>query len=161
MTVTLADRQHSGNDPRWMSQRKIMLSFAAVISATFFRNRGNNQKYQHPIYTPIPHQQPHKTKKQTQEDRSSEGQRIAPILGKTTLRSDKLLTPLLAVKLRAQEWDFFNRSQHQTTSGPPESSNIRFHTKDWAFQWLPPLMWTGGVLKSVLVRSLCDLVAAP
>ena len=41
---TLADRQHSGNDRRWMSLRKIMLIFGAIISATIFRNRGNTLK---------------------------------------------------------------------------------------------------------------------
>ena len=41
MAVTLADRQHSGNDPRRMSLRKIMLSFGAIISTTFIRNGGN------------------------------------------------------------------------------------------------------------------------
>ena len=39
-------------------------------------------------------------KKQTQEDRSSEGQRIARILRETRQRSVKLLTTLLIVKLR-------------------------------------------------------------
>ena len=43
MAVTLADRQHSGNDHRRMILRKIRLSFGAIISATF-RNRGNSPK---------------------------------------------------------------------------------------------------------------------
>ena len=37
-------------------------------------------------------------------DRSSEGQRIAPRLRESSQRCDKLLTTLLAVKLRDQEW---------------------------------------------------------
>ena len=38
MAVTFADCQHSGNDPRQMSQQKIMLSFGAIIFVTYFRN---------------------------------------------------------------------------------------------------------------------------
>ena len=37
-------------------------------------------------------------------DGSSEGQRIAPRLRESSQRCDKLLTTLLAVKLRDQEW---------------------------------------------------------
>ena len=44
-----------------------------------------------------------KIEKQTQEDTSLEGQRIAPRLRETKQRSDKLLMTLLVVKLRAQE----------------------------------------------------------
>ena len=41
MAVTLADRQHSGNDPRRKRILKRMLGFGAILFATFFRNRGN------------------------------------------------------------------------------------------------------------------------
>ena len=34
----------TGNNPRWMSQWKIVLSFGAVIAATILRNRGNTPK---------------------------------------------------------------------------------------------------------------------
>ena len=44
MAVTLADRQHSGYDPRRMSLRKIKLSFGAIITLTISRNRGNTSK---------------------------------------------------------------------------------------------------------------------
>ena len=43
-----------------------------------------------------------KIEKQTQDDRRSESQRIAPRLRETRQRSDKLLKTLLAVKLRAE-----------------------------------------------------------
>ena len=39
--VTLADCQHSRNDPRRISPQKIMLRFWAIITSTIFRNRGN------------------------------------------------------------------------------------------------------------------------
>ena len=85
MAVTLAGRQHSGNDHRRMSLRKIVLSFGAIISATFLEIEETHPKDQHPIRIKI--------EKQTQEDRSSEGQRIAPRLKKTRQRSDTLLEP--------------------------------------------------------------------
>ena len=59
MAVTLADRQHFGNDPRRMSYlRKRMHSFGAIVSATFFRKIGNTPKGCI------------KVEKQTQEDRN-------------------------------------------------------------------------------------------
>ena len=48
MAVTLADRLHSGDDPRRMNLLIIMLGFGAIISATFFRNRGNTPKGPNP-----------------------------------------------------------------------------------------------------------------
>ena len=95
IAVTLADREHSGKNPRRMSLRKIMISFGAIISATFFRNRGNTPKGSTPPYASI--------KNQPQEDTSLEGQRIAHRLRETRQRSDKLITTLFAVKLRGQE----------------------------------------------------------
>ena len=111
MAVTLADRKHSGNDPRRMSLRKIMLSFGAIISATFFRNGGNTPER---INTP----KSIKIENQTQEDRSSEGQRSAARLRETRQRSNKLITTLLAVKLTAQGRGFLSRSHHQPPPSP-------------------------------------------
>ena len=75
MAVTLADRHHSGNDPRRISPRKIMLRFGAIISATIFKSRGNTPKGSTTICDKI--------QKQTQKYMSSEGQRIAPRLMET------------------------------------------------------------------------------
>ena len=50
MAVTLADRQHSGNDHRRISPQKIMLSLGAIISATIFRNGGNTPNGSTPPY---------------------------------------------------------------------------------------------------------------
>ena len=91
---TLADLQHSGNNLRLMSPRKIMPSFGVIISATMFKNKGNTTKFGSTGYIFA------KTNKQTQEDRRSEGQIIAP-RRETRQRSDKLLTTLLTVKLSA------------------------------------------------------------
>ena len=48
MADILADRQHSENETRRMSLRKIMLCFGVTISATLFRNRGNTPKGSNP-----------------------------------------------------------------------------------------------------------------
>ena len=66
--------------------RCISLSLSLALP-TFFNNNNNNIKIE----------------KQTQEDRRSEGQKIAPSLRETRQRSDKLLMTLLAVELRAEE----------------------------------------------------------
>ena len=50
MAVTLADGQHSGNNPRWTSLQKIMLCFGAIISTTFFRNIGKTPEGSTPPY---------------------------------------------------------------------------------------------------------------
>ena len=50
IAVTLADFQHSGNDPRWISPQKIMLNFGAIISATILRNRGKPPTRSTPPY---------------------------------------------------------------------------------------------------------------
>ena len=157
MDVTLADRQNCGDNPRRMSLRKIMHNFGAIISATFFRNRGNTFKGSN---TPILI----KIEKRTLENRSSVGQRIALRLRETRQRV-KLLTTLLALKLRMQEWGFLRRSHHQTTFGPTESRNRRSDEKDRSFQCLPPLIWTGGVLQSILggliIRIPCSTLYSP
>ena len=49
MAVRLADCQHSGNDPKWISLQKIMLNFG-TISATIFRSRGKTPKGSTPLY---------------------------------------------------------------------------------------------------------------
>ena len=48
MAVTLADCQHSWNDYRRMSLRKILLNFGAIISTTIFINRETHPRDQHP-----------------------------------------------------------------------------------------------------------------
>ena len=50
----------------------------------------------------------------------------------------------------SQEWRFLGRNHHQTTSGPPKSRNRLLHTKNRAFKCLQALMWTGGVLQSII-----------
>ena len=46
--------------------------------------------------------------------------------------------------------------------GPPESRTRKFHTKYRAFQCLPSLMWTGGVLQSIpgalIMRIPCSTI---
>ena len=111
MAVTLTDPQHSGNDPGWISPRKVMLNFGAIISTTVFTNTGNTPKGSAPPYVSRSRSRRRKTGVP-----SPEGQRIAPIQWETKQRCDELLTTLLTVKLRAQEWRFLSRS---TTKPPP------------------------------------------
>ena len=47
MAVTLADREHTGNYPRRINPRKIMLSFGAIISATSLEIEGTHPNDQH------------------------------------------------------------------------------------------------------------------
>ena len=70
MAFTLADRQHSENDPRPISARKIILSLGAILSATIFRKKETHQKNRH-------HHMCHDQEADA-EGRSPEGQRIAP-----------------------------------------------------------------------------------
>ena len=81
--------------------------------------------------------------------------------GKNT-RGDELLTTLLNVIVRAQEWGLLSRRHHQTTSGSPETRNRFFFINDRAFQCLLPLMWTGGVLQrshgEFIMRLPCSTV---
>ena len=95
MAVTLADPQHFGIDPRQMSLRKIMLSFGALYLLPSLEIEET-----HP--TDLHHH--------TYQDRKADagGQKIgrpkiAPRLRETRQSSDKRLTTLLAVKLRAQQ----------------------------------------------------------
>ena len=67
VVVTLADRQHTGNDPQCINPRKIMLNFGAIIYTII--SATNN----------IPN-----LKQQTQKGWSLEGQRITPRLRETT-----------------------------------------------------------------------------
>ena len=125
MAVSLADRLRTlGKRFQIDDPEENYASFGAIMSATIFRNIGNTPKGSTPPYM----------------SRS----RISRI--RTGV---KLGTTLLNVKLRAQEWGFLSRSHHQTTSGPPESWNRSQHTKDRAFQCIPPLGWAGGVLQSI------------
>ena len=97
MAVALEDRQNSENDASRMcfgAPEQIMLCFWAIISATIIRNSGVDPKDLQSICVQI--------KKQTREDRSSEGQRISHTLEETRQRScDKLFTTDSYCKLRA------------------------------------------------------------
>ena len=154
--LKLADRRHSGNDPRRISPQKIRLYFGAIISATIFRNRGNSPK-ETTICVKI--------KKQTPKYRSPEGQIIAPIdWGKQdTVVTNCSRHCLHAVKLRAQEWRFHGRSHHPTTSGPLESRNSSLYSKDRAINLSDSHHLCEQVehFRIFLVRSLCDSLAAP
>ena len=62
------------------------------------------------------------------EDRNSEGQRIAPRLRETLQRSDKLLTTLRAVALRAQNCEAFLAAAITKPSPGPLSAGIEGFT---------------------------------
>ena len=121
LVVTSADRQQSGNDPRLMSLRKMILSFGAIISKTFFRNRRN---------TPTG-STPH-----TYQDRKADagGQKFGrPKNWQTAHDTAYCQTESSGVIL----------SQHKAplnNLGHFESRKSRYHTKDRAFQCLLPLM---------------------
>ena len=154
MAVTLADRQHSGNDPR-LSQRKIMLSFGAIISPTFCRNRGNTHKGSTPPYVS-------RSKKQMHEDR----QRIAPRLWETRQRSGKLLTKRHAVILRAQGASarseaFSERTSTKTALGPLRTGTEGFTPNIDPFSVSHKFCEQEECFRVFLVHSLCDSVAAP
>ena len=84
-----------------------------------------------------------KIEKQTQEDRSLEDQRIAP-LWETRQWNDNCSRHCLLSNREPRNEASSAGATTKPPSSPPESRNRRFHTKDWTFQCLPPLMWTGG-----------------
>ena len=84
-------------------------------------------------------------KNQTQDDRSSEFQCVAPRLTEIRQRSAEVLMTLLTVQLRALAWGFLSSSHHHATSGRTESRNRRFYTKNLTLPCLKPLMWTGWI----------------
>ena len=50
MASTLAERQHTGNDPLQISLWKMTLNFGATMSATILKNRGNIPRGSTPPY---------------------------------------------------------------------------------------------------------------
>ena len=110
-----------------MSIRNNMLCFGAIYLQPSFEIEETHPKDKHP----------HISQDQEADIGGQEFRRPKNCiyrLRETRQRSDKLLTTLITVKLRVQKQGFPSRSHHQTTFGPPESRNRRFHTKDQAYQ---------------------------
>ena len=132
MAVTLANRQHFGN-------AKVMKWIWATISPTILINKGNTPKRNTPKgSTPPPHvQSSRNTRSRTQSGRSNN---CTETEGKKHKRVTNCSRHCL-LSNREPRNEFLSKSHHQTTSG--------LHTKDWDFQCLSPLAWTGRVLQSI------------
>ena len=156
MAVTLADRLHSGNDPKTDEPTKNYAWFCS-----------NNIR--NPLYKSTKHTQRINTficvniKKQTQEDRSLKGQSIAPGLRETRQRSDKLLTTLRFVKLRAKDRVRFSQQEpslnHLRT---PWEQEWNFSHQSSSFSVSPRTYICKQVesYRVFLVSSWCDSLAA-
>ena len=99
MAVALADLQHSGNYHRRRSLRKVLLSFGAIISATFYRNRVNTPNWSTPPYV----SRSRSRRKRTEVRRAKE---LHLDWGKQDKVVINTALDTAAVKLRAQEWCF-------------------------------------------------------
>ena len=132
MAVTLVEWQHFGNDPRWKSLQKIMLSFGAIISTTIFINRGNARRGSTPPYV-----------SRLRSRHRITGVRKAKEFHLDWGKQDKGVTNCLWHCI-LHEWGFLSRSHHQTTSTPPESRNSSFSPKNWSFQCLLKHRWSAS-----------------
>ena len=147
--VTLADHHHSGNDPRRMSLRKLMLSFGAIIFASFFINWGNTPNGSTPPYVSRSRSRRRRTEVRKAKEFHLEWGN--PDKGVTNCSRHCLLS----------NWEprseVFAAGAAPNHLRAPESWNRLFHTKDRTCKWLPPLMWTGGVLQSIPVALIMRL----
>ena len=141
MAVTLADCQHSGNDPQQISPQKIILSLGAIISATVFRNGWNTPKGSTP---------PYPSRSRSRYRRT--GVRKAKELHLDWGKQDKGVINCSRHCLLSTESPGVMPSQQeppQTISEPPVSRNRQLDTKYRAFRCLPPLMWTSGLFQTI------------